>query len=168
MSNGPPDRDPSPRKRRGIIKSSLDFAGGLFLLAIAAVGFGGAFSLPVGHLSSIGSGLLPKTIAVTIAAFGALLIIEGLSTQGDHLERWGIRGPFFVLSSVVVFGLTIRPLGLAIAGPLTIIVSAFADKDTRPTEILIFAVGLTALCIGMFKFMLHLPIPIFPPGYELF
>src|SRR5262245_50267454 len=57
-----PDRRPSTR-------SAIDIAGGLFLLAIAAVGYIGGFNLPVGRLSGIGSGLLPKTLAFLIAVF---------------------------------------------------------------------------------------------------
>jgi len=150
---------------RGPIKSSLDFAGGLFLLLIAAIGYAGAFSLPVGHLSSIGSGLLPKALAVLIAAFGVVLLVMSMLTGGERLERMAIRGPIFVLGAVVVFAATIRPLGLVIAGPLAVILSALADKDTRPIEIVVFAIFVTLLCFAMFKLLLGLPIPIFPPGY---
>lgn len=166
MSQTPPGdgRDES----RGAIKSPLDFGGGLFLIALAAVGYIGAFNLPVGTLSGVGSGLLPKASAVLIAAFGVLLVVQSLVSHGDTLERWSIRGPFFVLGAVVIFALTIRPLGLAIAGPLAVIFSSLADKDTRPVEVVAFSILMTALCIGLFKFLLHLPIPVFPPGYELF
>ncbi|HEY7552134.1 MAG TPA: hypothetical protein VH913_21740, partial [Hyphomicrobiaceae bacterium] len=64
-----PETDP-----RGSVKSPLDLAGGLFLVVLAVIGFAGAFNLPTGTLSGIGSGLLPKTLAVLIAAFGVLLI----------------------------------------------------------------------------------------------
>jgi putative tricarboxylic transport membrane protein len=153
---------------RGIIKSPLDFGGGLFLLAIAAVGYVGAFNLPFGHMNSIGSGLLPKSVAFLVGAFGLGIMLQGLFVQGDKLEAWGIRGPLFVLGAVLVFALTIRPLGLSIAGPLCVIVAAMADRDTRPIELVIFAIIMTALCIGLFKFMLRLPIPVFPPGYGPF
>ena len=42
------------------IKSQLDFAGGLFLLALALLGLAGGFNLPSGTLSGIGSGLMPR------------------------------------------------------------------------------------------------------------
>ena len=91
-----------------IIKSSLDFAGGLFLLGFAAVGYIGGFSLPFGQLSGIGSGLLPKVVAVLVGAFGVLLLVQGLLLEGDRLERWASRGPVFVLGGVLVFAVTIR------------------------------------------------------------
>lgn len=153
---------------RGFIRSPLDFAGGLFLLAIAGLGFYGALNLPFGHMNSIGSGLLPKSVAVLVGFFGIVLMLQGLLSRGDVLERWGIRGIIFVLGAVLVFAFTIRNFGLAIAGPLTVIVASLADRDTRPVEIVIFAIVMTVLSIGLFKFLLRLPMPIFPPGYGPF
>lgn len=153
---------------RGRIKSPLDFGGGLFLIAIAVVGYIGAFNLPFGHMNSIGSGLLPKSVAVLVGVFGLGIALQGLFIEGDKLESWGIRGPIFVLGAVLAFAFAIRPLGLAIAGPLCVIIAAMADRDTRPVELVIFSIIMTALCIGLFKFLLRLPIPIFPPGYGPF
>ncbi|MDX2205684.1 MAG: tripartite tricarboxylate transporter TctB family protein [Hyphomicrobiaceae bacterium] len=155
-------------KVRGLVRSPLDLGGGLFLLAIAIVGYIGAFNLPFGHMNSIGSGLLPKSVAVLVGVFGIGIALQGFLFDGDKLESWGIRGAVFVLGAVLVFALTIRTLGLAFAGPLCVIVSAMADRDTRPVELAIFSVVMTALCIGLFKFLLRLPIPIFPPGYGPF
>jgi putative tricarboxylic transport membrane protein len=145
-------------------RSAIDIAGGLFLLAIAAVGYIGGFSLPVGHLSGIGSGLLPKTLAFLIAAFGILLIVHGLVGAGPALEGWAIRGPFFVLGAVVLFALTIRWGGLVVAGPLAVVMSALASEETRPTEITVFAVAMTLLSGLLFKELLNLPIPFDPLG----
>jgi hypothetical protein len=165
MSETSAERDGA---HRGAIKSPVDFGGGVFLLIIAGVAYAGAFNLPAGHLSSIGSGMLPKALAVLIAAFGVVFIAQSFFSDGEGLERMAMRGPLFVLGSVVVFAATIRPWGLAIAGPLAVIVSALADKDTRPLEIALFAVVLTAGCVLLFKVLLRLPIPIFPPGYGPF
>jgi putative tricarboxylic transport membrane protein len=144
--------------------SAIDIAGGLFLLFIAAVGYSGGFGLPVGHLAGIGSGLLPKTLAVLIAAFGILLVVQGLLAPGAILERWAFRGLFFVLGAVVLFALTIRWGGLIVAGPLTVIMSALGSRETRVAEIAIFSVGLTLLSGLLFKELLALPIPFDPLG----
>jgi putative tricarboxylic transport membrane protein len=152
-----PNRGPSKR-------SAIDIAGGLFLLAIAAIGYIGGFNLPLGYLSGIGSGLLPKSLAVLVAAFGILLILQGLLGPGPALERWAIRGPFFVLGAVILFALTIRWGGLIIAGPLAVVVSSLGSNETRPTEVAIFAVTLTLLSGLLFKELLNLPIPFDPLG----
>ena len=160
MSEMPTNRPVS----RGILKSPLDFGGGLFLIGLAIVGFGGGFSLPFGQLSGIGSGLMPKTVAVLVAAFGVVLLLQSLLMRGDQLEAWAVRGPIFVLGGVLVFAATIRPWGLVVAGPLAVIVSALADKDSRPAELAVAAVALTLLCGLLFKELLNLPIPFDPAG----
>ena len=80
MTEAPPGR----AQKGSAIRSPLDFAGGLFLLAIAAVGYAGAFTLPFGQLSGIGSGLMPKVVSVLVAAFGVLLIAQSLLIEGDR------------------------------------------------------------------------------------
>ena len=96
-----------------------------------------------------------------------------------------MRGPVFVLGAVLVFAMVIRgstlnfggfagipvlasikvpSLGLVVAGPLAVIISSFADKDTKPVEVLIFAVVMTLLCGLLFKELLNLPIPFDPAG----
>jgi hypothetical protein len=170
---------------RGPVKSPLDVAGGLFLLAIGVIGFAGGYNLPTGTLSGIGSGLVPKSVAVLVGAFGVLLIVQGLMVEGDRLERWHLRGPVFVLGGVILFALVIRGstldfggvlgipvlasvkipgLGLIVAGPLSVIVSSFAEKTTKPLEIVIFAIVITVLSGILFKELLNLPIPFDPAG----
>jgi hypothetical protein len=158
MTEAPPDR----AQGGSAIRSPLDFAGGLFLLGIAAVGYVGAFSLPFGQLSGIGSGLLPKVVAVMVGAFGVLLLIASLIIDGDKLEKWAVRGPLLVIASVAVFAFLIRPAGLVVAGPLCFLISALADRDTRAVEVVVYAVLSTLVCGFLFKEMLSLPIPFDP------
>jgi Tripartite tricarboxylate transporter TctB family len=173
------------RDGTGLLKSPLDFASGLFLIGLALLGFAGGFNLPFGTLSGIGSGLLPKVVATLVAAFGVLLIAQAFLFDGDRLERWHLRGPVFVLGAVLVFAMLIRgstltlggfagvpavgsvkvpPLGLIVAGPLSVIISSFADKDTRPLEVVVFGIIMTLLCGLLFKELLNLPIPFDPAG----
>lgn len=149
---------------RGPVKSPIDLGGGLFLIALAALGFFGTLGLSFGTLNNIGPGLMPRSVSVLIAALGLILVISAFISRGAGLERWHVRGPLFVLGSAVVFALAIRPLGLIVAGPLAVVLSAFADRDTRPVEIALFAIALTLLCGLLFKDMLSLPIPFDPIG----
>jgi putative tricarboxylic transport membrane protein len=163
MASQTPD-DRVRTSRDGPIKSPVDLAGGLFLLGIAAAGLVGGYNLPFGTLSGIGSGLLPRVVALLVAVFGVLLVVQSFFVEGDGLDRWAVRGTLFVLGSVLVFAMTVRPLGLVVAGPLAIIVSAFADRDTRPVEVVIFAVVMTLLSGLLFKELLSLPMPFDPVG----
>jgi hypothetical protein len=102
----------------------------------------------------MGPGMLPKGLAVLLGLLGALLVLDAVLEGGSRLDRWSIRGPLFVLGALVVFGLTIRPLGLVVAGPLAIVVSAFASDEVRWGETLLVGLLVTAFCIGLFKFAL--------------
>lgn len=162
------------RAPAGVLKSPQDFAAGIFLLVFAAIALLGAWDLKFGQLRGIGPGLMPKVTAAILGSFGIALFVTSFMSRGSILERWSLRGPLCVLGAVLLFALTIRgaaftsmgiavpPLGLLVAGPLAVIVSALADKDTRLFEVAIYAAVITALCVGLFKFLLRLPIPIAP------
>lgn len=159
---------------RGLLKSPQDFAAGIFLIVFAAIAVLGSLELKFGQLRGIGPGLMPKVTAILLGAFGLLLIVTSLTSRGSLLERWSIRGPFFILGAVLLFAATIRgadfsslglkfpALGLVVSGPLAVIFSSFADKTTRWIEVIIFAICITAFCVGLFKYLLRLPIPLAP------
>jgi putative tricarboxylic transport membrane protein len=162
MSNEP--GAPAGESPRGFVKASREFGAGLFLVALGAIGYFGSYSLKFGQLSGIGPGLMPKVTAILVAFFGLLLMVQSVTSVGERLESWAVRGPLFVLAAVVAFALTVRPCGLLVAGPLAVIISALADKETGPVEIAIFALVMTTLCGLLFKDMLALPIPFDPLG----
>jgi hypothetical protein len=118
-------------------------------------------------MSGVGSGLLPKAVAIGTGAFGIYLCLVGSLGSGERVDRFSLRGIVFVLGGIFAFAATVRPFGLLVAGPLSMLISSMADPDTRPMEILIFTASLTAGCYLLFKVVLHLPIPVLPPllGY---
>lgn len=135
---------------------------GLAIIAVAALAFWLARDLPAGNGGGMGPGTLPKGLAVLFALLGLALLLNSLFEKGERLARWSIRGPLLILGALVVFGLAVRPLGLAIAGPLAIAVAALSSDEVRWKETLVFGVLMTVFCIGLFKFALGLPIPLAP------
>jgi Tripartite tricarboxylate transporter TctB family len=161
-----------------MVKSPQDCAAGLLLIVIAVLAFLSAWPLPFQQGGGIGSGMLPKATAILLGGLGALVTFGALVTNGPNLTRWSLRETGLILGGVMLFALTIRgfalpfgitipALGLAVAGPLSILVTAQADRSTRFGEALVFAVLLTFACIVLFRLLLRLPIPVFPPllGY---
>ena len=139
-----------------------DFVGGLMVIATAGFAFWQAAELPMGTLGGMGPGMLPRGLAVLLALLGILLVIDAMIEGEKRLERWSIRGPVLVLGAAVAFGLAVRPLGLIVAGPLAIVISAFASDEVRWGETLLVGGLITTFCIGLFKFALGLPIPLAP------
>jgi putative tricarboxylic transport membrane protein len=139
-----------------------DFIGGLAIVAVAGFAWWLARGLPAGGNGGVGPATLPRALAVLLALLGAVLMADSFLKPGPALERGSWRGPLFILGALVVFGLAVRPLGLALAGPLAIAVSALASSEVRWGETALFGVLMTLFCIGLFKFALGLPIPLAP------
>jgi putative tricarboxylic transport membrane protein len=154
--------DNSPRSAQTPLLWRQDFAGGLVVVAIAVFAFWQGSDLPMGTFGGMGPGMLPRGLALVLGLLGALLILDAVLEPGLRLERWSIRAPALVLGAVVAFGLTVRPLGLVVAGPLAILISAFASDEVRWGETILFGALMTVFCVALFKFALGLPIPLAP------
>ena len=139
-----------------------DFVGGLVVIAVAVFAFWQAANLPIGTLGGMGPGMLPKSLAVLFGLLGALLVLDSVLEGGLPLEPWSIRGPVLVAVAMVAFGLTVRPLGLVVAGPVAIVIAALASNEVRWVETIVVGLLMTIFCIGLFKFALGLPIPLAP------
>jgi Tripartite tricarboxylate transporter TctB family len=159
-------------QRPALVKSTEGLVAGLLLLLIGAIGFFGTLTVPVGTLAEFGAGMVPRVVAVLVGISGLVLMALAFVDKGPKLGSWPLRAPLCILGAVVAFGLTLRgfdlklfkipALGLIVAGPLAVTLSALGDPETRTREIVIFSLGLTALCIALFRFVLRLPIPIAP------
>jgi putative tricarboxylic transport membrane protein len=130
------------------------------LAAVAALALWATADLDAGRLRAMGPGMLPRGVAVLLGAVGLGLVGASLVRRGEPLARWSMRGPLFVCLGVVAFALTIRTLGLVVAGPAVAIVSGAASPETRFRELVVFAILVTAFCVGLFRYALGLPIPV--------
>ena len=162
MSAQAPADDASNQRPKRVVKSATELLAGLLLIGLAAVGLFGALNLNSGQLSSMGPGMMPKITSIGLAIFGAALIVQSFIADGPPVQAWNWRGILFVFGAVLAFAATIRGLGLGVAGPLAVIISSLADRDTRLIEIVPFALVMTAFSALLFKWLLGLPIPILP------
>lgn len=154
--------DKSNAPAAGPIKSPQDFYGAVFLLVISAIAFWQATLLTLGTMRQMGPGLMPAALSVILAGLAIVLLLDSFKEDGPGLGQWSIRSIIFILGAFIAFGLAVRPLGLAVAGPLAVTLSGFASHETNFKETLVFGLGMTALCAGLFKFALGLPIPLAP------
>jgi hypothetical protein len=156
------------QKAPGLIKSTQEFGAGLFLIAVAAFFLWQAMELPRGSLRAMGAGMLPQSLAVLVGVCGLGLVLTSFLVQGPKLERWSLRGPFFIFGGIVLFSLLIRTFGLAVAGPVSMVFGTLASTEFRWKESVIFSIILTAVCIVLFKVLLRLPIPVIGTVLEPF
>jgi hypothetical protein len=142
------------------VRSPRDLLAGACLLGLAVFALWAGARLESGTLRSMGPGMLPRAVAIGIGVVGLIEIVRSLVKDGPAIGRWPLRGPLFVCLAVLAFSFTIRTVGLALAGPLVVIVSGAASPETRPRELVVFALVMTAACIALFRYALSLPIPV--------
>jgi putative tricarboxylic transport membrane protein len=145
-----------------MVKSPQDLLAGITIIAMAVTAFVLGWPLYWGSLDGIGPGLMPRAFAVLLGALGAMLAILAFVTPGARVDGVAWRGLLCLLAAIILFAFTIRPLGLAVAAPATMLVSAVASNETRWGETVLFSIVLSAFCIGLFKFALNLPVPLAP------
>lgn len=162
----------SGSQRTGAKLRDREVWAGIALIAVGAIALFGASDLPFMTRQGVGAGLLPRVVAGFIVVLGVIQVAISLRASGPDAGGWAWREILIVLGAVVLFGLAIRggavagvtvpPLGLVVAGPLAVIVAGFADRGARPGELVVFAAIISAVCIGVFRFALGIPVPVAP------
>jgi putative tricarboxylic transport membrane protein len=129
------------------------FAGPMFsaLLLLALI--------PLNIFSSRISRLIPSIAADVVFAAVTGIVVVALALV---LTRVAPRGPLLITAATIVFGVTVRPLGLVCASFISLIVSAYATEEIRWVEALICAAVLTAFCSVLFPYGLNLPLQLWP------
>lgn len=137
-----------------------DYSAVLSIAAIAAIAAIVGWLLMAAGVENL-FGLQPVAAVFTLLYIVTMLWLVRMSVKAPAwLDRSGLRGPIFVVGGLLAFALTVRSVGLIVAGPLLAFISGSASSETRVKELLIFAIAMTALCIALFKYALKLPMPV--------
>ena len=115
--------------------------------------------IPIAIFSSRIGKLLPGVAADVVIAAVTTVVVIALALV---LTRIAPRGPLFITAATIMFGVTVRPLGLIIASFVSLVVSAAATAEIRWVETLIWAAILTAFCAFLFPYGLNLPLQLWP------
>ncbi|MEO5732338.1 MAG: tripartite tricarboxylate transporter TctB family protein [Rubrivivax sp.] len=167
------------------IKSERDFWSGLMFIVVGvgfAVGalnysFGGACATEAGRagrgvlecwrLSSArpGPAYFPFGLGVLTALLGAALLFKSLTLEtegGDRIGAWAWKPLLLIVAAVAAFGWLLPHLGMVIALPLLVIVSALAGDEFHWKDALVNAAVLTIGSWAIFVWGLNLVIPLWP------
>lgn len=152
----------------------IDVIGGALIVLLAIAVWLGASDLDAGTLSRIGTGALPKGLAVILFVAGAVILLKGLLQSNETAERFyvSVRPMAIVIAAIVVFGLFIRggnfgwfstpQLGLMVVGPLTVFIAGSATPEMNVRQLVVLSFGLTAAMLLVFMDLLSVTIPVFP------
>ena len=136
--------------------------GGAVLAAVSVIALVSTSGLETGSLAEIGPALIPRALAVLLLILGAAIMLTGLRAGGEELQAWKLRPIISILGGIILFGLTVRTIGIVFAAPLALMISGFATTETKWRELALFVAGLTLFCSVLFRLVLGLPIPLAP------
>jgi hypothetical protein len=140
-----------------------DIGAGLIFIAIGLLFGLGATGLDIGTSLRMGPGYFPLVLAGLLVALGLAIVAYGFghTATGRLVVPW--RGLVLILAAPVVFGLTVRGLGLVPAIALVVLISAFASRRMSVPLALALSLGLTVFCVLVFSLGLGLPLRLFGP-----
>ena len=144
------------------VHAPRDLYGGIALMMLATVALIASSDLPGQRGFAFGPGTAPRLFSFVLAALGAAVALGGVFAEGPPIEKYRIRGPFFVIIAILAFAAMIRPLGLVPATFLTFLVSIVGSTEMRWVESLIAAVAMTLFCVLLFVYLLNLPFQLWP------
>jgi Tripartite tricarboxylate transporter TctB family len=144
------------------IRSPKDFWAGLIFIAI-----GGGFVLlaqqyRLGDLHRMGPAMFPTLVGALLATLGAVIALRSFVLDGAALPRFEARPLGVSLLAIVLFGIALQWLGLVAAVAVLVLVGAYAARSVRPLENLALAAALIAFSVGVFVWLLGLPLPLWP------
>lgn len=144
------------------VHAPRDLYGGIALTMLATVALIASSDLPGQRGFAFGPGTAPRLFSFVLAALGAAVALGGVFAEGPPIEKYKIRGPFFVIVAILAFAAMIRPLGLVPATFLTFVISIVGSTEMRWVESLIAAVAMTLFCVLLFVYLLNLPFQLWP------
>lgn len=150
----------------GILLAVIGFAGLVVsddrIRALLPSASGLPSPLSPAHGAYLGGGSFPIGLFALLAAIGVVMVVLALVVPGERLAACRLRPMLLIFAAVFLFSATIRPLGLAVAGPVAIVLSSLATTDCKWWELVSSAIATTAASIVVFAVLLRLPIPIAP------
>ncbi|MDB5618704.1 tripartite tricarboxylate transporter TctB family protein [Tardiphaga sp.] len=157
-----PSHRPEASLLPGWIKAPQDFFGGLALVAIALFALWASSDLQGMRGFSFGAGTAPRMFGVLLLLLGVAITVVGILTEGPGLAVYAWRGPLFVSLAILVFALSIRPMGMIFSAMASFMIAALGTHETRWKETFIVGVCLTAFCALLFPYALGLPLQMLP------
>lgn len=136
---------------------------GAIFVVIAGLFAYGTTDLPMGTSIRMGPGYFPLMLAAIMGLLGFVIMVKGVGREPSPLGLIPWRGLLFILAGPVVFGLTVRGLGIAAAIGLVAAIATLASSKATWVLTLAITVGLVAFCVIVFSYGLGLPYALVGP-----
>jgi hypothetical protein len=141
-----------------------DALAGLIFILIGASFALSTRSIEIGTAFRMGPGYFPLLLSGLLILIGWVIALSAIANgTNESLGPVPWRGLVLVLAAPVVFGLTVRRLGLVPAIAITSVLAVYASRRAGTRLAAVMAAGLTLFCLAVFTYGLRLPLPLFGP-----
>ena len=146
------------------IRSQKDFASGI-MFVLVGLGFAiVATDYPMGTAAKMGPGYFPFWLGVLLATIGAIVTMSSMTKKGqtDKLVKWDWVSVLWVIGSIVLFGILLKPMGLIVSLALLVIISAMASHEFHWKGTVLNVVILNVIAYVAFIWGLKLQFQVWP------
>ena len=148
-----------------MIQSTKDFWSGLIYIFFGLSAIVIAREYGMGTALKMGAAYFPTLLGGLLIIIGAISVIRGFVIRGAPVGAFAFKGLLMVVGATLLFGLTVRGVGLAIALPVSVILSAAASSRFGWKPTMLLAAGLTLFCVLVFVKGLGIPLPVIGPWF---
>jgi len=144
--------------------NAKDLATGVFLIAVAALGLILNMENALGTAAQMGPGYMPMLIFSLLAILGVVVIVGGLRSGPDPLEKWAWKELVLILGAMAAFGVLIERIGLGLSVATVVVISTLADRSHTVLGVAGLTVALVFICWLVFILGLNLNVSFLPPA----
>jgi Tripartite tricarboxylate transporter TctB family len=144
------------------MRSPKDFWAGLIFIAIGSGFILLAQQYRLGDMHRMGPAMFPTLVGALLATLGLIIALRSFALDGAPVPRFEARPIGVSILAIVLFGIALQWLGLIAAVAVLVLVGAYAARDVRPLENFALAAALVAFSVGVFVWLLGLPLPLWP------
>lgn len=144
--------------------NTKDLAAGVMFVGIGSFFMGYAyFNLRMGTAGAMGPGYFPVALGSLLMVLGTGVLLKAAGARNSPIGQISPRGIVFVTLSIIVFGFSVRTLGLVPALAGSTLLASLASNRTTLRGGGFVTIGMTVFCTFLFIYVLGLPISMFGP-----
>ncbi len=144
------------------VRAPKDFWSGVMFCGFAAVAILAARGYSFGTAGKMGPGYFPLWLGIVLGLLGLILIGRSLARDGEPMPPIHILPIAIIAVAVCLFGVMIEPLGVVLALFVLTVVTAWAGPGFRLIEAVALSIALIVFSVGVFAYLLGLPLAIWP------
>jgi len=150
------------------IRNEKDFWSGVMFIACGLFFALFAMKYDFGTAQRMGPAYFPTVLGAILVVIGVVVAAGGLTRDSadGKVERFFLTEMSWVLGSVVVYGLLLKPAGALIAIAALVAISSMGSHEFRWKEVILLAIAMAAVTWAVFIWGLGVSIPVWPALME--